>query len=865
MKPRALTSTLFIVLISVALSATASERIILNGNIVPVLYDLSVTPDAQALTFNGLVKITIEVKNPTRQIELNAIDLHFQRAVLNGMGSPQTIAFDTKQQTATLTFSAPISAGSHVLSITYTGRINQNAAGLFALDYETASGKQRALFTQFENADARRFLPCWDEPARKAVFALTVTVPADEMAVSNMPIADKKRLSHGLMRIQFQPSPKMSTYLLFFGLGDFERISRKVDGVDVGVIVKRGDTAKAQFALDAASKILPYYDDYFGVKYPLPKLDLIAGPGESQFFGAMENWGAIFFFERDLLIDPKISTQGDQRGIYITIAHEMSHQWFGDLVTMAWWDDLWLNEGFASWMELKATDHFHPEWNVWLGSLSGKEYTMQMDAREGTHPIIQPISDVLQANQAFDAITYIKGQAVIRMLEDYVGDDAFRAGVRNYIKAHAYGNAVTDDLWRELDKTASKPVTQVAHDFTLQAGVPLIRVTSIADGMHLAQDRFTEDDSGKVPTSWHVPVAEASPGSTTIWHGLVSRDMPVDVTLPSGVAHIVNAGQTGYYRTLYGPEAFAKIALQFDALEPADQLGILNDSRSLGFSGYIPLSDFLQLTSNTKPDMNPVVLRTVSARLRGINDLYEGLPGQEQFKAYGRRVLAPIFMGLGWTPKSGESQNETLLRNEVLYALAEFDDPKVITEAQQRFESYLKDPTSLSGDLRRNVLEIVSIHANAATWEQLHKLASSAKTSFEQNELYPLLGAVHDRKLAERALELSLSDEVPITVRPTIVDYVSIYYPDMAVDFVVAHSDTFNKLLEPDSRSQYVPELAMNSNDLSLIQKLRAYTAVHIPKDDRGNEIKAEASITFNAMTRTKRLPEVDQWLAMHQ
>jgi len=510
---------------------------------VPVHYDLAIVPDAAAKTFTGSVKIDIEVKKSTSQIVFNSADLAFSHVALSGVDETPKVSFDTARETATASFAAPLAPGHYTLSIDYTGKINNNAAGLFYLDYDSAGGEKRALFTQFENSDARRFLPCWDEPAQKATFTLSVTVPEAEMAVSNMPAASQTALPGGLKRVVFPQSPKMSSYLLFFGLGDFERISRQVNGVDVGVIVKRGDTAKAQYALDAAAHILPYYEDYFGVKYPLPKLDLIAGPGQSQFFGAMENWGAIFFFERDVLLDAKISTEADKRIVYIVVAHEMAHQWFGDLVTMQWWDDLWLNEGFASWMEFKSTDHFNPQWDLWLDSIGSKEGAMRIDARAGTHPIIQPIADVMQANEAFDTITYEKGQAVIRMLENYVGEDDFRAGVRNYIKAHAYGNTVTDDLWTELDKTAPAPISGVAHDFTLQAGIPLIRVTSTPKGIHLEQARFASDDTGKVPAVWRVPVIEKALGAKTEWHGLVSADAPADIALPKGAVPIVNEGQ----------------------------------------------------------------------------------------------------------------------------------------------------------------------------------------------------------------------------------------------------------------------------------------------------------------------------------
>jgi aminopeptidase N len=455
-------------------AASVSDHIGLPKDVAPLAYAISVTPDAKALSFSGQVAIDIDVRRPTRTIEINAADLDFKRVRLDASDAAPAIGLDPTQQTATFTFAAPVAPGLHRLSIDYTGRIYQQASGLFALDYDTPRGKARALFTQFENSDARRFVPSFDEPGLKATFKLTTVVPADLMAVSNMPVASSTPLPGGLKRVSFATTPKMSSYLLFFGLGDFERVSRMVDGVDVGVVVKRGDTAQATYALDAASHILPYYDSYFGAKYPLPKLDLIAGPGESQFFGAMENWGAIFYFEYDVLVDPRFATEDDRQRVYIVVAHEMAHQWFGDLVTMQWWDDLWLNEGFASWMENKVTDHFHPEWKVWLQDLNSKQRAMATDAKAGAHPIITPIPDVLAAAGAFDDITYDKGAAVIRMLEGYTGEDAWRDGVRRYIAAHAYGNAITDDLWSAIDEGSPKKVTDIAHDFTLQAGVPLI-------------------------------------------------------------------------------------------------------------------------------------------------------------------------------------------------------------------------------------------------------------------------------------------------------------------------------------------------------------------------------------------------------
>jgi aminopeptidase N len=490
---------------------------------------------------------------------------------------------------------------------------------------------------------------------------------------------------------------------------------------------------------------------------------------------------------------------------------------------------------------------------------------MGIDARAGTHPIIRPILDVLQANEAFDEITYQKGQAVIWMLESDVGADAFRAGVRNYIKAHAYGNTVTDDLWRELDKTSSTPVTTVAHDFTLQAGIPLIRVAKTASGIELTQDRFTADSSGDSAATWHVPVIEKPVGTSDAWRGIVTRDKPTDITLASGATPIVNAGQTGYFRTLYAPELFNALAASFQKLDAVDQIGMMNDSRALGYAGYEPLSDFLALVSQASPDMDPQALAVLADRLDGVANLYRGLPGQPAMNAFVQKRLEPLFARVGWEPQPGENQNVTLLRNSLLGDLSDVNDAGVIAEARTRFAAFVKNPQSLSGDLRRAVLQIVALHADAATWDQLHALAKSTDDSLQKQEFYELLGLARDPALAQKALGLVLSDEAPVTVRPTILDVVAFSgHPDMAVDFVSANADAVNAMLEPDSRSQFVPRLAGFSYDPAMIPKLDSYANAHIAADARQEVMKAESGIKFSAKIRADRLPDVDSWLAGH-
>lgn len=850
-------------LLSFSLAAAAPGRVVLPDSAAPVAYDLAIVPDVQAGTFTGSVKITLDVKKPTADIALNAADLRFDSVALSHVAAKPVVSFDTKNEVARLHFPAVLKPGRYTLSIAYAGKINHSPAGLFTLDYSVAGKKHTALYTQFENSDARRFLPCWDEPAQKAVFRLTATLPAAEMPLSNMPVATTEVLPGGKKRVHFAASPKMSSYLLFYGQGDFERISRNVGGVDVGVIVKKGDTAKGQYALDTAAALLPFYNSYFGVKYPLPKMDLIAGPGSSQFFSAMENWGAIFYFERALQVDPKTTSEDEKREVFVTIAHEMAHQWFGDLVTMDWWDDLWLNEGFASWMEYKSADALHPDWHIWTTALHAKESAMRVDAQAGTHPVIQHVTDVLAAGEAFDTITYQKGQATIRMLEAYVGPVAFRAGVRNYMKKYAYRNTVTDDLWREIDKVSPHPLTAVAHDFTLQDGVPMIAATATATGMHLSLGHFERDGAG-APRRWLVPVSVSASDGKPIWHGLVSTDRPADVVVPKGVVAIVNAGQSGYFRTQYDDVLMGRITSQFNTLSADDQFGTLNDAWALGEAGLRPMADGLALARLARADMDPIVQQALAEKLASLDALAKDLPVQAPLRQYAVQVLQPLLTPLGTHKRAGENDNVTMLRGTLMESLSRLGDAVVIAEASAAFKTYLASADSLQGDDRDTVLSVVALNANADQWQQLLTLAAQSGDTLEQRKLYLTLASVRDDALAAKTLELALQDSVPLTLRPDIVRAVSAGHPDMAYDFAMSHKAAFDTLLEPDSRALYFPSLAASAHDPAMVAKLDRFIATELGGRSGSRIDMVKATITHAARVRQQRLPEVAAWLAQH-
>ncbi len=853
---------------SAAAAATVTTQ--LPRGVVPTHYDLAFTPDADKLSFTASVKIDIDVAAPTRTITLQAADLTFAKVEIAGPGGAKggaaKVSVDAQAQTATFTFDKPVAKGAHVLAIDYSGKIYKQAAGLFALDYDTDQGKKRALYTQFENSDARRFIPSWDEPFFKATYDVQVTVPTGQMAVGNMPISKTQDLGGGKSRVSFATSPKMSTYLLFFALGEFDRATAKVGDVEMGVITKKGDLAKADFALKSAGPILQWYNDYFGAPYPLPKLDHIAAPGQSQFFGAMENWGAIFYFEYYLLDDPAISTQADRQAIYTVVAHEMAHQWFGDLVTMSWWDDLWLNEGFASWMESRAAERFHPEWNVQLASVANRETAMGLDSLSTAHPVVQHVETVDQASQAFDAITYEKGEAVIRMLEAYVGPDAWRDGVRAYIKAHAHGSSTTDDLWVEVEKAAGKPITAIAHDFTLQPGIPLITVDAGAceagkTPLRLTQGEFSRDKPTKTPLAWRVPVSAQVAGSSTVAKTLVvggKGALSVDGCGPV----VVNAGQAGYFRTLYTPKAFAGVSASFAKLPAIDQLGVISDAWALGLNGQQPVTDALDLAMATPADADPQVWGKVASILTNIDGMYDGAAERTAFRKLAVGRLSPVFQQVGWTAKAGEPGPVATLRATLITSLGTLGDAAVIAEAKRRYAADKTDPTAVPGPLRKPILAVVGRNADAAAWDALHAQAQAEKTPLIRDQLYTQLASAADPALAAKALALALTGEPSETLSANMISTVAKLHPDLAFDFAVAHKDAVNGKVDAASRTKFIPALGKASADPAMIDKVRAYAAANLPAGSRGEAEKSAASITDRIKTRKAALPQITAWTA---
>jgi aminopeptidase N len=842
---------------------------------IPHHYAVTVTPHIQQLTFDGSVVIDLEVVKPTSTLVLNAADMTFSSATVvpaaGGAPLPGRATIDNAAETATITFPATLTPGAYRLQLAYSGKINTQANGLFALDYKTKEGADgRSLFTQFEAADARRFVPSWDEPDYKATWDLTSRVPENLMAVSNLPAISSQPIGGGLKEVRFHTTPTMSSYLLFFATGDFGRITKPAGGREVGIVMSRGNEPKAQLALDSEAQILPFYNDYFGTPYPLPKLDNVAGPGQSQFFGAMENWGAIFTFERILLNDPSITTENERQEIFGVEAHEMAHQWFGDLVTMGWWDDLWLNEGFASWMANKTTQHFHPDWGADVDHVSAREAAMNLDSFATTHPIVQQVRTVEQANQAFDTITYQKGESVLSMLEGFAGPDTWRTGIRDYIARHAYQNTRTEDLWASMERVGATGLSTIARDFTNQPGVPLITVGPVqcVGGRSVAtvtQTQFSNDrrqETAARPLSWHVPVRASAGGAVS---QVVTAGRTTPISAEGCGPLLLNPGQTGYYRTLYAAPQVEALRSVFPTLGAVDQYGSMENAMSLSVAGYQPMASALDLVGEVPTNANGKV---VERAVLDWSNLYDDLDGDNTSRAAiaarVERTYGPRLQAIGLTPSAGEAPIDALLRPTLIQQLGKVGDPAVVAEANRLFAAWLKDRSAIPGSLKTAWLLVVARNATPATWDALHQAARTTGGQVERTALYNLLGSAADEALARHALELALTPEPGKTISAGMIRSVAAQHPALAFDFVLSHAAAVNKLVDTSGRSRFVAGLVAGSNDPALIGRLQAYGNATFRPTDRKPIDQAVVQIRWRAGNRDRIRRETAAWLKAH-
>jgi aminopeptidase N len=855
--------------------ATTFSKLV--ANVRPTAYRIDLFPNVAKLAtagakedieFRGEEEIDLQVLRATSVLTLNAVDLAFGGAAV---GDNQA-AIDVGSGTATFRFEHTLEPGPHMLKIAYWGKITARPEGIYYSDYDTAAGRRRMLVTQFESIDARRMFAGWDEPAFKATFTLSAVLPKAYTAVSNMP-GQTEPAGPGMTRWRFAKTPEMSSYLLVQVAGDIRKVGGKIAGIDVGVYAPTGREEQGTYAFSVMDKVLPYYNDYFGVSYPLPKLDLLAVPNFAA--SAMENWGGITYIDNRVLYDPKESTQTTKELIFEVVAHEMAHQWSGDLVTMAWWNDLWLNEGFASWMQKKATAQFNRAWKTWDRAHEDKEAAMAGDARPTARAIRHDIVEDTQIDSAFDAITYNKGASVIRMIEAYLGEEKFRDGLRRYMIAHAYSNATSGDLWAELDKAAGSKgneVTNIADGFVNEPGVPLIRVaTACPNGKTVAtlrQERFTVHDPSPAKPAWQVPVAIAMLGDNAPARWRLVGDKPETVEFAGcGKPVKANFGDLGYYRVQYDDAELKQLLGSYPQLTTADRVNVLGDSWALVEAGRGDVQTFLDLTKRLDGETDLAIWARAIDTLRRIDDLERGEPGRDAFRAYVRRRLQPVLDRVGWDPKPDEENSAPLtpvLRALAIDTLGRLGDQGVIDVARQRFEALRQNVETVPKELREPVATVTGSASDRKTFDELHDLARRSSVTETKLRYYYALAGARSPDFAKDVVDIALTDEVP---SGRILLFLSVAAaasddPDKVWDLTFARHADISKKISAGHKEKLLPQIGRASVSASIAGELKKIVADPTASEGaRYEAVKAIDEIEFKVEFRRRLLPAVDSWI----
>jgi len=838
----------------------------LPKDVVPLDYTLDLIPNIAARTFYGSEQVALQFRSTSATITFNSLNESLRDVRLDGR-RVRSVASDEARQLTVVTLASPGTVGLHTLSFAYAGKIETLSRGLFVQPYTGDDGKQGLMLsTKLESTDARRMFPCWDEPAFRATYQLSITVPAEWATISNMPIAT--RVLHGKSSTTtFMRSPKMPTYLVELTAGALGSISARDEGVMLDVWTVRGQEHDGETALANAQQILTDYNDYFGYPFPLPKLDSIAIPG--GFTGAMENWGAITYNDQILLVTPSTTT-GSRQAVFSVQAHEMAHQWNGDLVTMGWWDDIWLNESFASWMAAKETARRNPDWNWWEGRDADKEDAMSADAFTASHAIQQHVVDELQATAAFDPqITYRKGQAILRMFEAYIGPDTFRSGIRSYIKARAFSNATTADLWDALSLASGKNVQAILAGWTEQAGYPLVSVTATCDAagartLRLSQQRFLLTGTDPAQSHWSIPLQIRDGADGVPQALLLTQDGQLASAGRCEQPLSVNAGAIGFYRVRYDSATLNANVKGFDRIPAADRLALLDDEWALVQAATEPLSGYLTLAAAMGTGLDPSAWQQVIRALETIEFDARGTPGHDAFAAYARSIGTPAFAQLGWSPKPGETADIRQLRRTLIADLGAWGDQGVIDEARNRFAAFVTDHAAIAPDDQAAILSVVARYCDSATFEQLHALARAARDESELRRFYSALMSVRDPLLAEQAVRLALSSEIPTQAASLRFNLIARLAAEHQMLAWTAFTRNTQALLAPFARyaplisAQQVPQLFWSGVPL---EKLEAWVRATVPAEMAANIDRGMQTARFKMAERQRLLIAADAYV----
>jgi puromycin-sensitive aminopeptidase len=738
----------------------------LPRTITPEHYDLVLTPDLDSATFTGTVAITLTAERDSDEVVLNAADLTIDDVrLITAGGATLAGRAQVADQRAVLHFDGGVPAGSgHVLHLRFTGVLNDKLHGFYRSSFVDDEGSEQVIATtQFEPTDARRAFPCWDEPDFKATFAVTLVVPAALTAISNGGVVSEEPAEGGRRTVRFATTMKMSTYLLAFVVGPFELTEpTDVDGVPLRIATPPGRAALTPFAVEAGAHALHFLAEYFDLPYPHDKIDHVAIPDFA--FGAMENLGCVTYRETALLIDTATASQVEQQRVASVVAHETAHMWFGDLVTMKWWNGIWLNEAFATFMELATTEAFRPDWDVWTTFGMGKAEALSVDGLRATRPVEFEVGRPEDAEAMFDVLTYQKGGAVLRMLEQYLTPEVFRQGIAGYLDEHRYGNTETADLWTALEKASGAPVRQTMDSWILQGGYPLVRVAPGADDhcVVLSQERFLYSGDG-AGERWVVPVnLRASVAGATVARKILLDEEATEIRFDGPVDWVlVNEGAWGFYRVVYDTTLLDALIPTLGAGTTAlERMALVGDTWAQVLAGRAELAQLVTLLEALGDEEDPDVWAAMLAPLRTL-DLVVAEQDRPALQAFVRRLVTPAFARVGWDPVPGEPGRRAILRSRLVLALGVLGaDPGVGAEAVRRFVSHRGGDGGLSPDVMTAAVNVAVAAGGAAEWEAVLDLFTSTGNPQERIRYLMALTSTDDLGLLARLLDASLTPTV---------------------------------------------------------------------------------------------------------
>ena len=856
---------------------TGKPSVCLPSHISPTQYEVTLKPDLEAHTFSGEITISLSLTKPSKEITLHSKDLEILSATA-AVGKEKiqadAISYNDKLETATFAFHKRIPTGRAKLHIVFRGILSDNMRGFYKSKYVIEGQERFIAATQFEATDARACIPCFDEPAQKAIFDVNLIVPVGKEAISNTLPVSVREHEAGYKIVSFAPTPKMSTYLLAFIVGDFEWIEKKTKkGVLVRIMTVPGKKHQATFALEVAVKGLEFYEKYFDIAYPLNTLDMVALPDFAS--AAMENWGAITYRETALLVDPDQTSLDSKRWVALVILHELAHQWFGNLVTMEWWTHLWLNEGFAAYMEHLALDEIYPEYDIWSQFVSGAPShglgsTLRPDSQLNTHPIEVDVHDPSEIGEIFDAISYSKGATVIRMLAEYLGKDDFRNGLRYYLKKHSYTNASTIHLWEAFEKVSGKPVKKMMAVWTGKSGYPLVSATRKGDGIELSQQRFfANPKSAKKAadtTLWSVPLSVITPRGEKSF-GLMEKKK---LTIPAGNTPWIklNSREVALHRTQYDAQLLSDLlaALKEGRLSAVDRLGIIRDAFALAPSGHLSATTGLEIIAHCKDETEYIVWEEIVTGLSQTANITYGTSAYEPLRAFARSVLFEMVNRVGWEPKTNETPSDTMLRGLILGAASAFGDARVIAKVHKFFANRKKEP--IRADLRGIVYGAVARDGGEKEYKVFLEMYRTEELHEEKERALNALASFKNKTLLSNALAFGFSDEV----RPQNkihdlwrLGLASTYGRDLTWRFVKKNWTKIMKFYgEGNHILAYIVLSLSRHTTMDMHKDIKTFFAKNkVPAATRAVQ-QALEYVETNALWKNRDLKNIEKWLSKH-